>query len=130
MNVVGWQGSDEGVGSVFHSALLRFPLDYSSFVQFSAALAGSTPTSAERASVSPLSFSLYPFPPIFLSHFLSPFNLLFELWNIPFNNIKRHVKSIKDDLKDLFTNYWESEFLCVGFPHVEAVTEIHRVSGL
>nr|XP_022323949.1 nucleoporin NUP188 homolog [Crassostrea virginica] len=42
------KGSDEGVGSVFHSALLRFPLDYSSFVQFSAALAGSTPTSAER----------------------------------------------------------------------------------
>lgn len=44
------QGSDEGVGSVYHSALLRFPLDYSSFVQFSAALAESTPTSAERAS--------------------------------------------------------------------------------
>lgn len=47
-----FQGSDEGVGSVFHSALLRFPLDYSSFVQFSAALADSTPTSAERASLS------------------------------------------------------------------------------
>lgn len=46
------QGSDEGVGSVYHSALLRFPLDYSSFVQFSAALAESTPTSAERASLS------------------------------------------------------------------------------
>lgn len=46
------QGSDEGVGSVYHSALLRFPLDYSSFVQFSAALAESTPTSAERASFS------------------------------------------------------------------------------
>lgn len=42
------KGSDEGVGSVFHSALLRFPLDYSSFIQFSAALAESTPTSAER----------------------------------------------------------------------------------
>lgn len=47
-----FQGSDEGVGSVFHSALLRFPLDYSSFIQFSAALAESTPTSAERASLS------------------------------------------------------------------------------
>ncbi|XP_056009987.1 nucleoporin NUP188-like [Ostrea edulis] len=42
------KGSDAGVGGVFHSALLRFPLYFSSFVQFSAALASSTPNSAER----------------------------------------------------------------------------------
>ena len=44
------QGLDQGVGHMFQTALLNFPLDFTTLVELSTALASATSDSASRVS--------------------------------------------------------------------------------